>query len=57
MKDRLGYRVDEIAEMLGMSISAVRRAISDGSIPSTRIGHSAIIPAWWIQDRFTRPET
>ena len=56
MTDRLGYRVDEIAEMLGMSVSAVRRAVTAGDIPSTRIGHSPIIPAWWVREQFSRPE-
>ncbi len=53
--NRVGYRVGEVAEMLGMSVSAVRRGIKTGVIPSERVNNSDIVPAWWLQDKFSRP--
>lgn len=43
---RLGYRVDEVAEMLGVSHTTVRHAITAGQIPAIRIAKATmIIPA------------
>ena len=47
---RLAYRVDEAAEMLGVSIATVRRAIDAGQIPAVKMATSTIIiPAAIIQ--------
>lgn len=45
-KPRLGYRVDEVAKLLGVSESTVRRAISEGQITAVKLAsRTYVIPA------------
>lgn len=45
MSDKLLYRVEEAAEMLGIGRTAVFRLIAQGSLSSVLIGSSRRIPA------------
>lgn len=38
------YRVEEVAERLGVSLATVYRRINDGSVPSVRLGGLIRIP-------------
>ena len=45
-KPRLGYRIDEVAELLGVSESTIRRAISEGQITAVKLAsRTYVIPA------------
>lgn len=45
-KKRLAYRVDEVAELLGVSKSTIRRAIEAGQITAVKLATSTyVIPA------------
>ena len=43
MNERLSYRVDEVAQMLGVSIATVRRAIEAGQLKAVKMSTSTII--------------
>jgi excisionase family DNA binding protein len=47
---RLAYRVNEVAELLAISRSAVYRGIKAGTIPVLRHGRSVRVPAWWLEE-------
>ncbi len=42
-KQRLIYRVPEVAKLLGTTEAAVRRMIQTGAIPSRRLGRRVIV--------------
>jgi excisionase family DNA binding protein len=43
--DRLGYRVDEFAESIGVSLATVYRKIDAGELRTVRFGKAVIVPA------------
>lgn len=45
MERRIGYSVHEFANMLGMSVGAVRMLIHRRTIPAVKLGRRVIIPA------------
>lgn len=50
MTERIGYRVGEVAEMLGMAQSTVSDFIRRGLIPVVRLGPKTDVrvPRWWV---------
>ena len=53
------YKIAEAAEKLGGCVSGTtlwRRCV-DGAIPAVRLGSRWLIPAWWIDDLGSRPDT
>jgi excisionase family DNA binding protein len=42
---RRAYSRNEVADLLGISFSTVRRRIGDGTLPAARIGSRVVIPA------------
>jgi len=53
---KAAYSVREIAEMGIGSQSHIRRMIKAGEIPVVKLGHRELIPAWWIEDNFVKPD-
>ena len=51
---RLGYRIGELAEMLGVSRAAIYRAIKAGTIKPTKLGKNTLISVEEAQ-RILRP--
>lgn len=41
---RLAYRVDEVADLLGVSLSTVYRAIKAGQIKTVKVSSTYVIP-------------
>ena len=53
---RLAYSVEEVARILGIGASTVRRLIEDGSIPVVQgLGRLKRIPKWWVDQQVRRP--
>ena len=47
---RATYSVREVAEILGASVSSVRRWIDQGEIPTVRVGRRVFVPRWFLDD-------
>lgn len=41
---RLAYRVDEVADLLGVSLSTIYRAIKAGQIKTVKVSSTYVIP-------------
>ena len=51
----LTYSVAEVAQILGISASTVRRRIKDGNIPIVSgLGKLQRIPKWWVDQQVGR---
>jgi len=51
----LTYSVAEVARILGISASTVRRRIAEGSIPIVGgLGKIKRIPKWWVDEQLGR---
>ena len=50
---RATYSAGEVAEILGASVSSVRRWIDQGEIPSVRIGRRVFVPRWFLEHLLT----
>jgi len=50
------YSVDEILEVVPLSIAGIYKAVSEGKIPSVRVGRRVFVPAWWIDQLVNEPE-
>ena len=46
---RVTYSTDEVAEMTGLSTTAINKALRSGEIPATRVGHRWLIAAEWVE--------
>jgi excisionase family DNA binding protein len=55
--ERRLYRVREVAESWGLSKSKIHQMISDGQIPSVRIGRSVRIPARVVEAYLNQAES
>lgn len=49
MTSRLTYTVPEAADLLGISARGIYRAVTEGRLPSLRLGHRVLIPAQALQ--------
>ena len=52
---RLGLKPREVADLLGMSVRSVYRAIAAGEIPAERIAGCTVVPAAALVARFGDP--
>ena len=53
---RAAYSIRE-AEELGIgSQSHIRRMIKVGKIPVVKLGTRELIPAYWVEDNFVKPD-
>jgi len=52
---KVAYSAKELAAMGVGSESHVRRMIKAGEIPVVKLGHRELIPSWWVEDNFVKP--
>ena len=52
---KLGYRVTEAAEAIGISVSKLKEEMYQGRIKYIKIGTRVVIPRWALEERL-RPE-
>ena len=45
MNNRIAYRAQEVAELLGVTVGTVRRWCDDGTVPAQKIGGTWFVPA------------
>lgn len=58
MSERLLYRVEEVAEMLGLGRSKTYQLVASGELPSVRLGRCVRVPVQalrrWIESQATQ---
>ena len=54
--NKFAYSVKELANMGLGSQSHIRRMIKAGEIPVVKLGNRELIPAYWIEDNFVKPD-
>ena len=54
--NKFAYSVKELANMGLGSQSHIRRMIKAGEIPVVKLGNRELIPAYWVQDNFVKPD-
>ena len=53
---KFAYSVKELANMGLGSQSHIRRMIKAGEIPVVKLGNRELIPAYWVEDNFVKPD-
>ena len=53
---KVAFSAKELSEMGVGSESHVRRMMKSGEIPVVKLGHRELIPAWWVEDNFVKPD-
>ena len=53
---KVAYSAKELAEMGIGSESHIRRMMKAGEIPVVKLGNRELIPAYWVQDNFVKPD-
>ena len=53
---KVAYSAKELAEMGIGSESHVRRMMKSGEIPVVKLGNRELIPAYWVEDNFVKPD-
>ena len=53
--NKFAYSVKELANMGLGSQSHIRRMIKAGEIPVVRLGNRELIPAYWVEENFVKP--
>jgi excisionase family DNA binding protein len=51
LENRMFFKVHEAADVLGLDERTVRRAVTAGEIPSTKIGAQWLIPTAWLREQ------
>jgi excisionase family DNA binding protein len=54
--NKFAYSVKELANMGLGSQSHIRRMIKAGKIPVVKLGNRELIPAYWVEDNFVKPD-
>lgn len=54
--NKFAYSVKELANMGLGSQSHIRRMIKAGEIPVVKLGNRELIPAYWVEDNFVKPD-
>ena len=52
---KVAYSAKELAEMGIGSESHVRRMMKAGEIPVVKLGNRELIPAYWVEESFVKP--
>lgn len=55
--EKVAFKAPEAAKALGVDVKALRQAMKDGQVPSVRIGHRQLVPAWFINQQRLGPNT
>ena len=53
---KVAYSAKELAEMGIGSESHIRRMMKAGEIPVVKLGNRELIPAYWVEDNFVKPD-
>ena len=53
---KVAYSAKELSEMGLGSESHVRRMMKSGEIPVVKLGHTDLVPAYWVEDNFSNPD-
>ena len=53
--NKFAYSVKELANMGLGSQSHIRRMVKAGEIPVVKLGNRELIPAYWVEDNFVKP--
>lgn len=53
---KFAYSVKDLANMGLGSQSHIRRMIKVGEIPVVKLGNRELIPAYWVEDNFVKPD-
>jgi excisionase family DNA binding protein len=51
----IGYSVEQVGKLLGISRSSAYAAVASGDIPSVRVGHLLIVPRQRFHEKFGAP--
>ena len=54
--NKCAYSVKELANMGLGSQSHIRRMIKAGEIPVVKLGNRELIPAYWVEANFVKPD-
>ena len=54
--NKFAYSVKELANMGLGSQSHIRRMIKAGKISVVKLGNRELIPAYWVEDNFVKPD-
>lgn len=54
--NKFAYSVKELANMGLGSQSHIRRMVKAGEIPVVKLGNRELIPSYWIEDNFVKPD-
>ena len=52
---KVAYSAKELAEMGIGSESHIRRMMKAGEIPVVKLGKRELIPAYWVEENFVKP--
>lgn len=53
---RVGYSVPEFAEAIGISRAGAYKWVTEGIIPTVRVGRRLIVPSWAMKQFTEQPE-
>ena len=53
---KTAFSVRELTQMGLGSESHIRRRIKSGEIPVVKLGHRELIPSWWVEEKFGKPD-
>tara|TARA_B100000575_G_C22901083_1_gene523807 strand:- start:165 stop:338 length:174 start_codon:yes stop_codon:yes gene_type:complete len=53
--NKVAYSAKELSEMGIGSESHVRRMMKAGEIPVVKLGKRELIPAYWVEENFVKP--
>ena len=56
MSDKKFYTAAELVPMFRMSRAGFYLMVSEGKIPSVKIGGKVLIPAWWVDEITAKPQ-
>ena len=54
--NKVAYSAKELSAMGISSESHVRRMMKSGEIPVVKLGHRDLVPAYWVEDNFVKPD-
>ena len=55
-KPKLGYSVQEAAELLSISESGMKREIYSGQVFHVKFGARVVVPFWALEERLAPPQ-
>ena len=56
ISDKKFYTLEELLTFIPMSKAGLYKVVSEGKIPSIKIGRRVLIPAWWVEELTSKPQ-